>query len=101
MDKLSPLTGTEPRWTVTDLDCAALAEDDSYAVHGDHHGSDVGNLPVAPSVLVLGRHGEVRQSRRRVAEFGQGVGAGAHVVVGALIEGGVVRVTRHGAYTVP
>lgn len=79
------------------LDGAALAEDDSHAVDVDHYGSDVGDLGVAASVLILSVHGEVWQIGGAVAEFGQGVGAGSHVVVGALVKGGVVRVTRNRA----
>lgn len=79
------------------LDRAALAEDDSHAVHVDHHGSDVGDFGIAASVLILSVHSEVWQVGGAVAEFGQGVGAGSHVVVGAFVKRGVVRVTRNRA----
>ena len=81
------------------LDCAALPEDEGHSVHVDHHGPDVGNLLTAPSVLVLGVHREVGHARGLVAGFGQGVGAGPHVIVGAFVKGGVVGITRHGADT--
>lgn len=84
---------------VTYLDCAAFAEDDSHTIHVDHHSPDVGNLLITSSVLILGVHGEVRQVRRNVAGFGQGIGASSHVMVGAFIEGGVVRVTGYCADT--
>ena len=88
-----------PAHQVTYLDCAALAEDDSHTIHIDDHSPDVGDPLVTSSVLVLGVHSEVRQVGGNVAGFGQGVGAGSHVMVGEFVKCDVVRISRHWADT--
>jgi len=82
---------------LTHLDLAALAEHDGHPVHVDHHGPDVGDLLVAPAVLVLRVHAKVRQAGGDVAGLGHRVGARPHVVVRALVKGGVVGVAGYRA----
>lgn len=80
---------------LTYLDRAAFAEDDGHPVHVDDHGPDVGDLLTTSSVLVLRVHAEVRRAGGDVTGFRQRVGAGSHVMVGVLVKGGVVGVTRY------
>lgn len=78
---------------VTNLDCAALPQDDSYSIHSDHHSLDVGNLLIASSVFILGDHSEVRHVRGSIARLGQGVRAGSHVMMCSFIKRCVVGIT--------
>lgn len=82
------------------LDCASLPKDYSDSIHVNHHSSDVGDLPVTPSVLILGVHGEVGQIGGTVARLGQGVRAGSHVMMRLLIVGDVVGIAAHRAHTI-
>lgn len=79
------------------LDFAALAEDYSHAIYIDDHSLDIGNLLRTSSVFILGVHSEVWQAGGDVARFGQGVGAGSHIMVGAFVKGSVVWITRYDA----
>lgn len=86
--------------TVTYLDCAALAENDSHSTHVDHHGPHIGDLLITSPVFILGVHSEVWQVGGDVTRFGQGVGAGSHIMVGVFVKCGVVGITRYWADTV-
>lgn len=84
---------------MTYLDLASLPKDDIDSIHVDHHSSDVGDLLVASPALVLGVHGEVRQTGGAVAWLGQGVGTGSHVMMCFFVVGRIVGVAARRAHS--